>query len=366
MTEPTRGRQPLRLLVVCPSWVGDAVMATPALRLLRDRLPGAFIGALVRPGINEVLTGSGLVDEFHVARATGILGPKHVASKIRPRRYDTALLLTNSFSTALIARIAGVPRRIGYDRDGRGFLLTEGLAPKKRDDGRWAIVPAVAYYWRLACALLGEDAAQAEQHTMPRTASLELGFDPDEARRCDRLLEEAGVEPGARFAVLVPGASKPEKRWPTERFAAVGDHLSRAHDLRVLVCGGPSEGALVDEVVQAGEAGPVGLAGGELSLGVLKALIARAALVVSNDTGPRHIAAALGVPCVALFGPTDHRWTTVPCKPGGPQRLVLADPALPEHESANDHPQRCRIDRIEVGLVIDAAEALLSESAQGK
>src|SRR5690349_1107621 len=118
---------PLRLVVICPSWVGDVVMATPALRLLRSRLKGSFIGGLVRPGMDELLAGTDFFDEVHVERAGGVMGPKFAAAKLRPRRYDAALLLTNSFSTALIARIAGVPRRVGYNRDARGLLLTDRL-----------------------------------------------------------------------------------------------------------------------------------------------------------------------------------------------------------------------------------------------
>src|SRR5262245_15883016 len=120
-------QKPLRLLVVCPSWLGDCVMATPTFRRLRRALPGAFIGALMRPGMDELLGGLPYFDEVHVARSSGVMGPKFVASKIRPRRYDTTVLLTNSFSTALIVRIAGIPRRIGYDRDARGLLLTDRL-----------------------------------------------------------------------------------------------------------------------------------------------------------------------------------------------------------------------------------------------
>src|ERR1043165_5228089 len=114
-----------------PSWVGDAVMATPALRLIRAGPPGAFIGALVRPGIDQVLAGTNFFDEVHVEAAAGVMGPKHAAAKVRPRRYDTALLFTNSFSTALIVRVAGIPRRIGYARDARSLLLTDRLlAPR--------------------------------------------------------------------------------------------------------------------------------------------------------------------------------------------------------------------------------------------
>src|ERR1041385_6513153 len=123
-----------------PSWVGDVCLATPALSLIRQRLKGSFIGALVRPGIDQLLAGTNFFDELHVDRARGVMGPKLIANKLRPRRYDATLLLTNSFSTALIVRLAGIPRRIGYDRDARGLLLTDRLTPPKRDDGKWATI----------------------------------------------------------------------------------------------------------------------------------------------------------------------------------------------------------------------------------
>src|SRR5690606_4405022 len=144
-----------------PSWLGDVVMATPALRLIREALPGALIGALLRPGMDELLAGSDLVDQLHVDRARGVMGPKIVASRLRQHRYDTCLLLTNSFSTALIARLAFIRRRIGYDRDGRGLLLTDRLDPPRRERPHkgFAPVPAVGYYLRAARVLIGEEAA---------------------------------------------------------------------------------------------------------------------------------------------------------------------------------------------------------------
>ena len=163
---PPTPDKPRRLLVVMPSWVGDAVMATPALRRIRDALPGAFIGALARPGIDQILDGSDYFDELHVDRASGVLGPKLVAAKLRPRRYDTALLLTNSFSTALIARIAGIPRRIGYDRDARRLLLTDPIRAPRTPSGAFAMVPAVNAYWTLASAITRDSPAARCQHDM--------------------------------------------------------------------------------------------------------------------------------------------------------------------------------------------------------
>ncbi|MEN0021075.1 MAG: glycosyltransferase family 9 protein, partial [Planctomycetota bacterium] len=319
----------LRLLIMCPNWVGDAVMATPALRHIRDCLPGVFIGGFMRPGIDQVLDGAGLFDEIHVERAGGVMGPKFAAAKLRPRNYDTALLLTNSFRTALTARIAGIRRRVGYDRDGRGLLLTHKLTPPTRPgfrigQARFAPWPAVHAYWHMATALLDPE---SPQHELPADCGPRLGTTERDEQQAEALLSDIGTD---RFAVLVPGGSKPAKRWPAERFGQLAQHATDAHGLSVLASGSPAEAGVLSAVANAGPARPIT----PPSLGALKAIIRRASLVVSNDTGPRHIAIAFGVPTVSLFGPTDHRWTIVP---GASEQIILADPAfiegLPEDET---------------------------------
>ncbi|MBY0311596.1 MAG: glycosyltransferase family 9 protein [Phycisphaerales bacterium] len=352
--------KPLRLLVICPSWLGDVVMATPALRLLRKSLPGTFIGALVRPGLDELLAGSDLVDEVHVDRARGVMGPKVVASRIRPRRYDAALLLTNSFSTALIARLAFIPRRVGYDRDGRGLLLTDRIKPDRvPGSGAFACVPAVEYYLRAGRALLGiEGGGGGGGGGM---FHVELSCSPEQERAGEAVLERVGIAPGTRYAVLNPGANNPAKRWPGERFAQIAAHLVQKHGLHVLVSGGPGESELVDAVVEkSGEPARVhGLVKAGVTIGALKRVVRGAALMVSNDTGPKHIAAAFKVPTVTLYGPTDPRWTTLPASSAAFVEIV-ADPTLPADQIADDHPERCAIDRIELSRVREAVDALLS------
>lgn len=343
----------LRLLVVMPSWVGDAVMATPTLRLIRQSFPGIFVGGLVRPGIDQLLAGTDFFDEVHSAHSTGVLGPKFVAAKIRPRRYDTALLLTNSFSTALIVRIAGIPRRIGYDRDARGLLLTDRAAPSKRPDGRWAPLSAVEYYRALAAKfLLGVD--------RPAELPLELATTPEEEADADAILRHAGISPGAAMAVLNPGGNNIAKRWPARRFAQVAEHLSAKHGMTVVVNGSPAEKELVEHVATLSAVPVVRLSHLGITLGSLKAIIKRSRVMVTNDTGPRHLAAAFGVPVVTLFGPTDHRWTTIPTRPGAPEQILIADPTLPESEVADDHPERCRVDRILLEDVIGAVDKVLA------
>lgn len=353
---------PLRLLVVLPSWVGDAVMATPAIRLLRDEMPGAFIGALARPGIDQLLTGQP-IDEFHVDRARGVMGPKLVASKIRPRRYDAALLLTNSFSTALITRLAFIPRRVGYDRDGRGFMLTQKLSPPRKPDGGWQPIPAVTYYVDAARSLLtGTPPSQATperwwESIAEVTERLSLTVTEADRAEAETALLEAGIGEDEPIALLNPGANNTAKRWPAERFAALADHLATEHGTRVVISGAPHEEPVARAVIEAAATDPVPLVG-KTSLGGLKALCGRARILITNDTGPRHIAAALDTPVVSLFGPTDPRWTLIHASAG--EIMLSADPTLPPDQVADDHPDRCRIERIEPEAVISAANTLLS------
>jgi heptosyltransferase-2 len=340
---------PLRLLVVCPSWLGDCVMATPTLRRLREGLPGAFIGILVRPGMDELLGGLPYFDEVHVARASGVMGPKFVAAKVRPRRYDCAVLLTNSFSTALTVRIAGIPRRIGYDRDARGLLLTDRLPALRRGSGGFAPVPAVSYYLRAADHLLGR--AHDPEDLGGR---LELAVSEREEQAAAEILRRAGVGADEPRVLLNPGGNNPAKRWPADRYALIARGLHE-RGLRVLINGSPGEAELVDEIVRvSGVERVVALPRAGVTIGSLKALVRGAKLMVTNDTGPRHIAAAFGVRLVTLFGPTDHRWTTIPTLAAAREAILVADPTLPEHEVADEHPERCRVDRISVEQVVRA------------
>ena len=351
-----------------PNWVGDLVMATPALRGLREALPGAFVAGLCRAGVEEVLRGVDALDELLPVRAGGVMGTKRTAQHLR-HQFDIALLLTNSFSTALAVRMAGIPNRVGYDRDGRGLLLTERLIPPRRRDvepysasstapAAWAPVPAVSSYRAIV--------ERAVDHALAGPERLELAITPEDASSAARVLQSAELDDGALregVALLNPGGNDQAKRWPVERFAQLANHLASSHGLRVLINGSPGEAALANALAeQASGARCVCLPAHGITLGALKAIVRRCALMVTNDTGPRHIAAAFGVPTVTLFGPTDHRWTTIP---HDAEAMVLADPTLPACEVANDHPRRCAIERIELARVIEACEAVLSARAAG-
>ncbi|GAB4385210.1 MAG: lipopolysaccharide heptosyltransferase II [Phycisphaerales bacterium] len=362
-----------RVLIIMPSWVGDVVMATPALRMLRDALPDAHVTAGLRAGLGELLEGSTLIDALLTIDARGLAGPLRSGHLIRRDRFHAALLLTNSFSTALAAWLGLVPRRVGYARDGRGLLLTDPLVAP-REGGRWLVVPAVRYYAHAAQAFLGGPRELTYLPPQSRTHAplgiaegthLELGMSPIQESRARAVLQRGGVRPGEPYAILNPGGNNPAKRWPPERFARLADHLAGHHRMRVLINGSPGERDLVRKIADACRTPAVCLPELGMTLGALKGIVRGASLMVTNDTGPRHIAAAFGVPMVSLFGPTDPRWTTIPVAalPDGrpSEHIVIAHRDIPVGQLSNDDPERARVDRISQGEVLEAVDALLGE-----
>jgi heptosyltransferase-2 len=259
---------------------------------------------------------------------------------IRRTRPEAALLLPNSFRSALATWLAKVPRRVGYARDRRSWLLT---APVPWDLARRPVA-AVDYYAELARLAFGCDL---------NDRSVELWRTDEEVAAADRLLE--GVT--SPFIVLNPGANRQDKRWPVERFAEAARWISRAGGLAIVVNGSPGERALVDDLCALCGESAINLAARGVTLGSLKEVLHRGRLLITNDTGPRHIAAAVDTPAVVLFGPTDHRWTTLP---GARERLLVAEPFLPEDRVADDAPALCSIERIAVSDVVRASALLLA------
>ena len=331
------------LVVVCPSWVGDTVMATPVLRALRQHRPEMRSTGIMRPGLSEVLAGCPWLDAMIEVNNRGLFGPSRAARAIRQTGADVAMLLPNSFRSALSVRLSHIGRRIGYARDGRTRLLTHSIRPQAGGP-----IAMIEYYRRLGEFALGIDSIDP---------SVEIFLTDEQQRAAARLLEDVND----RFIVLNPGANKRAKRWPAERFAQAAASIAQRFDCDVAVSGAPSEATLVEEVVDAGRAHGIdftNLINRGIGLGSLKGVLQRAALLITNDTGPRHLALALATPVTSLFGPTDYRWTTVP---SGREHIVLAEPFLPHRLIADDYPGQCAIDRIAVSDVVHAASHLLSD-----
>jgi heptosyltransferase-2 len=328
-----------QIAIICPSWVGDTIMATPVYRAVRAAVPDARVVGYTRPGVDALLRGAPWFDELIPIDMRGMMGPVRAARTLRSASPDAVLLLPNSFRSALTVCLAGIRRRIGYERDGRGFLLTHALPA----DRSATPTPTIDYYARLGAFAVGTSAI--DHHP-------ELFVTAEENAAATRLLDDLDQS----FVLLNPGANRPTKRWPAERFAAVADALHNLRDVRIAITGAPEERDVLAAVITAAHAPIIDLAARGIDLATLKAVVRRAALMITNDTGPRHVAAALGTPVVTLFGPTDHRWTTLP---DVRERKLLAEPFLPEQLIADRHPKACAITRIAVEDVVAAAEALL-------
>ena len=334
-----------RIVIVAPSWVGDTVMMTPVLRALRKHRPGASIAVVARPPLVQLLDGCPWIDSVTPCAMKGAAGVFRLASAIRAQKPDAALLLPNSFRSALGARLRGAGRRIGYDRDGRGLLLTDRV---KVQHGNHP-VSTILYYRHLTAAALGID----DEAIDPR---MELHVTPAQHEAADTLLRD--VDPTRPLIVLNPGGVRENKRWPAEHFAKAADALASKLGAQCAVTGSPGERDTVDAVVRRAQSTIVNLQQRGVTLGSLKSVLKRASLLITNDTGPRHMALALGTPVVTLFGPTDHRWTTLPGHEQDEIKL-LAEPFLPEELVADKYPRTCLIDRIRVGDVVRAATQLL-------
>ena len=333
-----------RLAVLLPNWLGDAVMCEPALSGLRRDHPHLKIAAFGRPVAVEALRGQCGIDSIHTLDDRGLLGPYRAARSIRATNPDAILLLRGSFRSALVARLSGTSVRVGTPGDGRRLLLTHPVEFASSSDPR----PTTDLYRDLVGAFGVE--------VPPRPPSLEIT--EGERAAAENLLL------GLPRPVLgvVPGGSKTAKRWPPDRFAETIRRL-RAHVGSCVLLGGPDELDLLRDLharCETPEHPPVrNLAEGGLSLGKLRGVVDACDVLLCNDTGPRHLAIATGTPTIALFGPTDHRWTLIP---GAAERLLLAEPFLDGDHVADRHPDACRIDRIAVGDVVHAIVTTIESS----
>ncbi|MBD0316582.1 MAG: lipopolysaccharide heptosyltransferase II [Nitrospiraceae bacterium] len=329
--------EPIRtLLVRMPNWIGDAVMAAPALTAVRKLFPKAKIATLAKPAVTDLLKGHPALDEMLVydsqGRHAGLFGKWTLARELRRHRFDLAILFQNAFEAALLTRLAQIPRRYGYATDGRGWLLTEAMAIPDR----MKMEHHIHYYLGLLRPL-----GRLETATSPRLYLVE-----HEREETDRWLAEAGLLPSEPLIGLNPGSTYGNaKRWLPERFAQTADRLARTHGGRVVIVGAQGEESLAGGIAESMQIKPL-LLSGRTSIRQLMAVIQRCRVFLTNDTGPMHIAAAFGVPVVAVFGPTDSRTTF----PFGAGHRVVRRPV----ECAPCLLRECPIDhRCMTGISVD-------------
>ncbi len=292
----------MKIAVFLPNWIGDAVMATPAVRALRDRYPKAEITALLRPYVAGALEGNPWFDRLLLLDGTGSSrGVLATAWQLRRAGIDLTVLFPNSFRTALIAWLGGCRRRIGFGRYGRSALLTDVLQPRRDGSGRRIPSPALDDY---------NDLAEAAGCPWPGYR-MELFTTAADEQAADVVWQETGLVASEEVVCLNPGAAfGAAKHWPTEYFAELTRMLVDQRGSGVLVLCGPAEREQARQIVeQASRRGVHSLADRPVSLGLTKACVRRADLLITTDSGPRHFGVAFDRPVVTLFGPTHIAWT---------------------------------------------------------
>ena len=304
-TDRPAGGEPRSILIVLPTWVGDFVMATPTLRAVRERFPQADITFVVEENLGDLILGGDWMDEVLFLPPGGERSVFHAAYRklvaaLRGRRFDLALLLPNSFRSALLAWFSGAKCRVGFDRDGRGLLLTDRISPPNRDGRRFVPRPIVEHYADLA-----------ERIGCPRPGdSLELFCTAEGDRAIRERLETLGIADRGPLVVISPGAKYgAAKCWPPERFAGVADCLIETEEATVVVTCGPGEESIARRIEEAMRRPGFVFDRPRVTLDELKSLIKRSDLLLCNDAGPRHFAKAFGVGVVTVFGPTHPEWT---------------------------------------------------------
>lgn len=333
-------------------------MATPTLRALRTELPPeTSICWVGRPGPLGVLEGLPWADSTlcYKPRSKSLLNRRGLIRSLRQTQFDAILYLTNSLSTAMIGALAGIPRRIGYARDFRSWLLTDPIAVKSGSlDARKD--PCIDNYLRLAQAV-GCTATNKQA---------ELGVLPSDTALAERCIESLGLEPHRDLMVLNTGAATaPTKRWPIEQAAHTAARLAQDLELSVIVHCGPAERDNADAIETLAANPRVKSMGRfpDLPLGLSKALIARARLVVSTDSGPRHIAVAMNKPVVSLFGSIDPGLTRTYNVPETVVTLGLECQPCGSYDCRFKHAN-C-MNQLDADRVVRAAKAAYANSIPG-
>jgi lipopolysaccharide heptosyltransferase II len=336
-----------RILVRGPNWAGDLVMSTPAFRAIRAAHPRAEITLQLRPGLAPLVAGAPWFDSV-VPVASYRRGPGALVREgwaLRSRAFDLGLCLPDSFSSALLMRWAGVRTIVGYGGGARRALLHRAVEPPSG--------PVARERHALGLALAAG--------SPPRGTQLELFTTEREEEGARRLLSDHGIDEGAPLVALAPGASYgPSKVWPPESFAAVGDALAGL-GAQVALVGAPSEAPLAEQVRRAMRQRVTDLTEA-LDLGLLKAVLRRARLLVCNDAGARHVAVAFGVPCVVLFGPTSLAKTNLNLER---VRALAADVGCrPCYHRVCPIDHRC-MRRLDPARVVEAARPALEGGFRG-
>ena len=270
-------------------------MTTPAVRAIRKSFPNTHISLLAKPWVEPVFKNSEHIDQLLIyddeGRHKGISGKFRLARELKKYHFDAAILLQNAFEAAFITFLAGIPLRIGYNRDARQMLLTHAIPCSNNIKNEHQ----TKYYLNILKGMKIEAEHQ----------DLYLKLDQNDRYQAEHILHENGISMDDTIVGINPGATYgPAKQWPYDRFARLADRIQSFTESRVIIFGGPNDKKLGKKVSKTMLRPPVDLSG-KTSLGEAMALIEKCALFITNDSGLMHVAAALNVPLVGIFGSTN-------------------------------------------------------------
>jgi lipopolysaccharide heptosyltransferase II len=280
-----------RILVVNVNWRGDVLFSTPFIRAIREKHPQSFIATLLVPRCVPILENNPYLNEIIVfdeeGRHKGLFGKARLIRLLRSKYFDTVFLLHRSFTRTLLCWLAGIPERIGYFTKKRAMLLTKVISPPLDK------LHKVEYFLNIAkaCGIETEN------------KDYEFFTSPKDRNYIKNLLQENGLKESESLVVINPGGNWGLKRWPKENFAKLSDRLIEKYQLKLIITGAKSDISLARGIVSLMHNRPTIFCGGT-TLGQLAALMAKASLVISNDSGPMHIAVSQKTKTICLFGPT--------------------------------------------------------------
>lgn len=326
-------------------------MATPALDCLRQNFPAARFIGVIRSYAKAVIEDGPWFDrlvECNDKTFAGFFKVVRTLSRLHP---DLAVVMPNSFRSALIARLAAVKAICGYRRGGRSWLLTGGPAPCRGANGIRPV--AMVQYYLEICRWLNLKVSKATRPRLFMSGFLKA--------KADQLLARYGVGPHDMVIGLNPGAKfGSSKCWPPEHFAALAELFAGRWDCKQLLFTGPDEAQIGRAIVKSSRAKIINTGVDRVDLGLLKPLIQRCQLLVTNDTGPRHYAVAFGVPVVVIMGPTDPRYTAANLEKTVVLRREMD--CIPCHKRRCPATHEC-MTRIMPRQVFEASQRLMGELA---
>ena len=341
----------MKILIRATNWVGDAVMSIPALRAIRARWPNAEIAILARPWVADLYRGQGYADRILIYDNKGehrrFWGQERLVSALRAEKFDVAVLFPNAFDAAWIAWRSGIPERIGYARDGRSWLLTRAIPVPPKGER-----PAHEVYDHLE---LLRRAGWLER--LPHVDEISIRVaDEDRQNALERLLAAGVRKNSLRIAFASGSAYGSAKCWEPEGYAALADRLIAEFQAEVILFGAPQENEMAARIVNAMRHRACNLVGAT-KIGELPALLSACNLFIGNDSGAMHVAGAVGVPVVGIFGPSDPEGT----RPFASQFALIREPV----ECSPCFLRKCPIDhrcmtRISVQRVFEAAQSFLT------